>query len=186
MSRYRPFPVDGDMQYWIERHENLRRLYEQIKDYNIWLLPPDTLQSFGVHASQVDLTDDENLHFSPSFFRPHPGRNIVQQTRSWWGDQKPKWPSGLEDYPFPGTFDDALKRCQEDPKLAGNYLYWANHNYIDELTWWVNDQKDMLKRALRLDEYVFHCVHYYATPPVDQMGNEIGCRQDLPDLESWW
>lgn len=158
----------------VEHHGALMRLYHQIKDYESWLLPLDVLQRLGIHASQVDTTDNETLQFNPCFFRPHPEKLLHLY---YFGADLDDYQRGLNPVP---SFDAILEQARKDFPNGGEYLKIANLKYYSAMKSWAGREGDPDVRARELFDYIDH---HLDVEPEDQP--EDFTLHSLGDLQDW-
>lgn len=131
------------------------------------------LMSSRIQAFQVEISDDDSLQFNPCFFRPYPEKLLHLLHFA----ELDYWKRGRN--PDPPNFDGILKKAQKDfPN--GDYLKNANANYNAEIDDWASREKNAIRRAQELFDYIDHQLNI---APDDQP--EDFCLRSPRDLEFW-
>lgn len=145
----------------LQSHDALVQLYHQIKYPESWLLPPGVLQQLGIQASQVDTAKDELLLFNPCFFRPHP-EDLPRRHQ---------FSAPIDDYQHncelnpPPNLDAIVRQAQNVFPNNGEYLHYANSQYMWALADWASREREPKERARALFNYINHPLIH---TPLDQ------------------
>ncbi|KAJ6100795.1 hypothetical protein N7499_000425, partial [Penicillium canescens] len=125
------------------RDSVLHSLYLRVKEYKHVFLSLDDLKALGIQASQVETSQDGDIHFNPCFFQPYPERVLQKYPLDN--------PNGITDLNCP-DLDYFLRKVEREYPDQKYPIIKAKSLYKKYLSSWPEDQWEL--RALETETHV--------------------------------